>query len=59
VSPTVISYELRRQHGFTEAQTAVLIHEASLLVPRRDPKREQRDRSHRDDRGRLGRLTGG
>jgi hypothetical protein len=59
VSPTVIGYELRRQHGFTEAQTAVLIHEASLLVPRRDPEREQRDRSHRDDRGRLRKLGGG
>jgi hypothetical protein len=59
VSPTVIGYELRRQHGFTEAQTAVLIHEASLLVPRRDPQREQRDRSARDNRGRRQKLIGG
>jgi hypothetical protein len=55
VSPSVISYELRRQHGFTEAQTEVLIQEAAAALPRRDPRPHT---SHRDDRGRLSGRTG-
>jgi hypothetical protein len=60
VSPAAISYELRRQHGFTEAQAAVLVQEASTLVPPPDPWPDpRRDRSHRDDRGRRSRFAGG
>lgn len=29
-----INFELRRQHGFTEGQAAVVIREAATLVPR-------------------------
>ena len=56
VSPAVIGYELRRQHGFTDAQTSMLIREAASQVERRDPLR---DPVHRDDRGRFPKLAGG
>jgi hypothetical protein len=56
VSPSVISYELRRQHGFTGAQTELLTQEASAALPRREP---QAHRSHRDDRDRRSGWTGG
>jgi hypothetical protein len=56
VSPLVIGFELRRQHGFTEAQTDVVIQEASAALPRRDPRPHP---SHRDDRGRRPGWTGG
>ena len=55
VSRSVISFELRRQHGFTDAQTAVLIQEAQTRISRR----ELRDPSHRDDRSRLPRWNAG
>jgi hypothetical protein len=56
VSPAVIGYELRRQHGFTEAQTSMLIHEAATLV---GPPEPHRDPAPRDDRGRFPRLAAG
>ena len=50
VSPAAISFEIRRQHGFSETQAEVVIREAAILVPRGDPRR---DPSHRDARSRL------
>ena len=50
VSVAAISFEIRRQHGFSAAQADVVIREASALVPRQDPRR---DPSHRDARSRL------
>ena len=34
VAPEAINYELRRQHGFSEGQAALVIKEASALIPR-------------------------
>ncbi len=59
VSPSVISYELRRQHGFTEAQTDVLIQEAAAALPRREPQAHRSHRSQRDDRSRRAGWMGG
>jgi hypothetical protein len=42
VSPAAINFELRRQHGLSEGEAALVIREATKLLPRPPRRRTAR-----------------